>query len=553
MSSGARHSWEAAALHMQSSGAVPVLDDHDETWGADDVDDNDPKLAVDLATQAFLNYLLDLADESKISAKDVCVLCWYASKAGMSDDVRRIGFRPDAPSGHYQRHLDSVLDFAERQSQFYKLQVVGTRKQDASRSTFDMCVVPGHEVFNAEVEGDAGLSEKVCHAKTTNGLPKNYHEHPVVKRNPHEDVFPVALYMDAMPYSLTDSVVGIWLVNLLSGQRHTMCIVRKRIVCQCGCRGWCTYYTVCVFVEWCERCLADGVFPSTRHDGAPFLPDSDSERAQLAGTRVKKRAACIQIRGDWAEFCERLGFPTWQSSYRPCFCCAASRASLYDATGASVFSFPHPLNDDVDYHRACERRELLVRVTQDQHRRLCLLLRYDKRQKGARGLSLAAPFPELKLKTGDRLEPCSDLPDVGAFFRISSFPPEGVPLLLWRAENETLCLRRCPLFNRDIGLNPNTAVALDLLHINHLGVMLLYCRCVAWEFLRSGVWGVAASNRTENFKISVLGLRSKLWAWYASRRLSHPTENLTQVADVTPGLFGSMEDPKLKTKAAETW
>ena len=41
----------------------------------------------------------------------------------MSDDVRRNGFRPDAPSGHYQRHLDSVLDFAERQSQFYKLQV----------------------------------------------------------------------------------------------------------------------------------------------------------------------------------------------------------------------------------------------------------------------------------------------------------------------------------------------------------------------------------------------------------------------------------------------
>ena len=192
MSSGARHSWEAADVHMQSSGAVPVLDDHDETWGADDVDDNDPKLAVDLARQAFLDYLLDLADESKISAKDVCVFCWYASKAGMSDDVRRIGFRPDAPSGHYQRHLDSVLDFAERQSQFYKLQVVGTRKQDASRSTFDMCVVPGHEVFNAEVEGDAGLSERLCYAKTTNGLPKNYHEHPVVKRNPHEDVFPVA-------------------------------------------------------------------------------------------------------------------------------------------------------------------------------------------------------------------------------------------------------------------------------------------------------------------------------------------------------------------------
>ena len=79
MSSGARHSWEAADVHMQSSGAVPELDEHDEAWGADDVDDNDPNLAVDLAIPAFLDYLLDLADESKISATDVCVLCWYAS------------------------------------------------------------------------------------------------------------------------------------------------------------------------------------------------------------------------------------------------------------------------------------------------------------------------------------------------------------------------------------------------------------------------------------------------------------------------------------------
>ena len=111
----------------------------------------------------------------------------------MSDDVRRIEFRRHAPSEHCQRHLDSVLDFAERQSQFHKLQVVGTRKEDDSRSTFDMCVVPGHKVFNAEVEGDAGLSERLCHAKTINGLPKNYHEHPVVKRNPKRRCIPSRL------------------------------------------------------------------------------------------------------------------------------------------------------------------------------------------------------------------------------------------------------------------------------------------------------------------------------------------------------------------------
>ena len=50
---------------------------------------------------------------------------------------------------------------------------------------------------------------------------------------------------------------------------------------------------------------------------------------------MKNRAACSQIRGDWAGFCERLGFPTWQSSCRLYFTCAVPRDSLYDATGAN--------------------------------------------------------------------------------------------------------------------------------------------------------------------------------------------------------------------------
>ena len=31
----------------------------------------------------------------------------------------------------------------------------------------------------------------------------------------------------------------------------------------------------------------------------------------------------MYIKGDWPEFCERLGFPTWQSVVRPCFVCSA--------------------------------------------------------------------------------------------------------------------------------------------------------------------------------------------------------------------------------------
>ena len=51
----------------------------------------------------------------------------------------------------------------------------------------------------------------------------------MVKRNLKEDAFSIAFFMDAVPYSLTESVVGIWLVNLLTRQRDLMSIVRKRV------------------------------------------------------------------------------------------------------------------------------------------------------------------------------------------------------------------------------------------------------------------------------------------------------------------------------------
>ena len=54
------------------------------------------------------------------------------------------------------------------------------------------------------------------------------------------------------------------------------------------------------------------------------------------------------------------------------------------------------------------------------------------------------------------------IPDVGALFSVSAVPSESVPLLFWRADNDTICLRKCLLFNRDMGLTPNTAVSKDL-------------------------------------------------------------------------------------------
>ena len=121
-----QHSWEAADVHMRSSQTVPELDEYHETWGADDVDDKETTGWTSPTSRKFL---------PKTSA--FCV--GMHRKLGCQTMWRRTGFRPDAASGHYQRHLDSVLDFAERQSQFYKLQALESRTIHGAPSTLAWC------------------------------------------------------------------------------------------------------------------------------------------------------------------------------------------------------------------------------------------------------------------------------------------------------------------------------------------------------------------------------------------------------------------------------
>eukprot|EP00969_Alexandrium_andersonii_P277613 12271443-Alexandrium_andersonii.AAC.1 len=47
-------------------------------------------------------------------------------------------------------------------------------------------------------------------------------------------------------------------------------------------------------------------------------------------------------------------------------------------------------------------------------------------------------------------------------------------------------------------------------------------------------------------------LRATLFAWYKRQRVARPTQNFTEVQDLTPGMTGTREHPVCKTKGAET-
>ena len=102
---------------------------------------------------------------------------------------------------------------------------------------------------------------------------------------PYTAVFCVNLFVDGVKYSLTDTVIGFWFVDVLTGKRYLFATIRKRLVCDCGCKGWCTFYVMFRFIRWTLEAMGAGVYPDHRDDASPW--GVDTFRAELANTPMK--------------------------------------------------------------------------------------------------------------------------------------------------------------------------------------------------------------------------------------------------------------------------
>jgi len=409
--------------------------------------------------------------------------------------------------------------------------------------------LPFHEALAKEMDGDAALRTKLGQLIRDRALPDCYYDHPVVKRHEGRHVLPVALYLDAVPWSQSDSVLGFWLICLVSGRRYLWAVLRKQHACRCGCRGWCSFHQIFRLGLWSTQALAEAKHPTARHDGEGWLP-SDRARCALEGTAMRLLAACLYLKGDWSEFSSTVGLPSWQDSIRPCFQCNASGSDMYLCVGNTHDQLRWAENAAGDYSRACDRCSFDVFIeTAEQRDQVVDKLRYDKRASGgARGRAMVVDMAELGLSSNDRLEPTPALPDIGKFESIDT----PCTVKFWRTANESLARHRNPMLVSELGLDPRDCLAVDVLHAIHLGVLKVWARTATWAVLQSGVYGRTGTT-DENLQIAVLAFRSQLMQFYKRRHQEDPGEQLTRVADFNVKMVGTASAPVLKTKGAETW
>ena len=146
---------------------------------------------------------------------------------------------------------------------------------------------------------------------------------------------------------------------MISFKRYLIATLRKRTMCHCGCRGWCTLWHFFRMIWWSLRALADGAMPASRHDQEPWTRN-DAERAGRAGEALGFKCALIYLKLDWAEASSSFGFPTWSDALRPCFACNAFGSTMFAMTGITVDHLQSWIeNDDADYFRSCDNCEIV--------------------------------------------------------------------------------------------------------------------------------------------------------------------------------------------------
>ena len=485
--------------------------------------------------------LINLYMTGILSAKTFSIICHWCKLAGVSGPVGDLGSPPGRESGNYQKTLDAKLGFKKHDARGYKFVAPGHHKYDISRTMHENFVVPPHESLRDEVADNPEVLTKLGDSITNQEWAPDYFSHPVV-RGATKPALPFALYVDGAPYSKNDGFLAFIIYNLVTNVRHLSVLILKSDLCQCGCRGWCTIYPVMVFLHWSMLALAQGENPPARHDHTPF-GEGDDARLAFAGMELAFVGALLLIKGDWMEFCYTFGFPNWKSIF-PCLFCKVTINELYNLSRVTPLGVGYEDHTDDAFDESCRACEIWIEIDEAKHVLLKANLRPDAR-KHANGRCIQKNLPELGLRTKDRLEPCSTVPDTGkGFDDIDTFP---IVVLFWRSSQETRARHRNPLFDANIGIGVSR-FAIDTLHCLDLGVFKNFCMELFWALLIANAWHIEAPDQETRDRLSVLRLRSQLFDWY-KRSVS---DNKSKLQNLTLKMLGKRTQRRLKTKAAET-
>ena len=81
-------------------------------------------------------------------------------------------------------------------------------------------------------------------------------------------------------------------------------------------------------------------------------------------------------------------------------------------------------------------------------------------------------------------------------------------------------------------------MCIDSLHTLYMGPARDSVSATFWVVIRANAYGAAGGAAKNTVPITVMRLRNDLWAFYKQMRTLFPGEDVTQIEDLTPKMFG---------------
>ena len=248
------HSWEdeQPGLQAWNSAAEP-----EEEGDSESEEEQKPG-------EALLAFLLAEHFRGAMTAKQVCIVSHYAGLGGMPE-LKPYGLSPETKSsGDFKRLLDRRAK-AELPD-CYEVPTPAYLRRAGGKGVWPMPTLLPHELLRREMEG-----ENIPELLQDWEAPPNFLSHPVVRecQGQGKPVIPLSLFIDGVAYAKRDALLVVSICNLLTDTRMVLCVLRKRLLCKCSCRGWETIRSMFEWLHWSLCILRAGRCPTEKHDGAP--------------------------------------------------------------------------------------------------------------------------------------------------------------------------------------------------------------------------------------------------------------------------------------------
>ena len=174
-----------------------------------DSDDDAPVTAQE-AGQHLFDYLVDLKLRNKLSAKDACILAYWAVMSGSasSSALKKLSKEPgDTSTGHYSDHFDRASGLARKDPDALPLLVPQYSKVEGCGVLRPLACKAPQLVLAEEAQSTPNFDRIVQDFAAS--LPRVYSEHPVVTASPRY-VVPLAFFLDGVEYAKKGSVIGFF-------------------------------------------------------------------------------------------------------------------------------------------------------------------------------------------------------------------------------------------------------------------------------------------------------------------------------------------------------